>query len=205
MGAMLIHRHDDASADDERWRAFVVRQGFGHFIAPGGGRPLPAVVPTQFVLDGDHVVLHLAAPNPVLAALAENPLAMLSVAGDWAYVPGSWKAIGDEDPRRGIPTTYYAAVQLTGEATVHEDPEAVAAVLRQQLGAYEPGADYVDPLEHGGRLRAIRGTELAVREVRAKFKYGGNVDAEHRRHVADRLRERRAPGDAAALAYVRTD
>jgi len=32
----------------------------------------------------------------------------LSVAGDWAFIPGSWKAIGDEDPEYGIPTTYYA-------------------------------------------------------------------------------------------------
>ena len=43
---------------------------------------------------------------------------VLSVAGDWSYIPSAWKAIGDEDPRFGIPTTYYAGVQLTGTATV---------------------------------------------------------------------------------------
>ena len=31
-----------------------------------------------------------------------------------AAVPAAWKAIGDEDPTLGIPTTYYAAVQLVG-------------------------------------------------------------------------------------------
>ena len=35
-------------------------------------------------------------------------------------------------------------------------------------------------------------------EVRAKFKYGGNVDAAHRLAVAERLAERGGPGDAAA-------
>ena len=39
-------------------------------------------------------------------------------------------------------------------------------------------------------------------EVRAKFKYGGNVDAAHRVAVAEHLAERGGPGDAAARAYV---
>jgi transcriptional regulator len=40
--------------------------------------------------------------------------------------------------------------------------------------------------------------------VRAKFKYGGNVDAEHRLAVVDRLKRRNGPGDAAAAAHVRS-
>jgi len=200
---MLVRSHDDASDDEDRWRAFVTATGFGHLVAAGRDHDVPVVVPTQFVLDGDRVVLHLAAPNPVFARLAEHPRCVMSVAGDWAYVPAAWKAIGDEDPRRGIPTTYYAAVQLTGTATVLDEPEAVAGVLRRQLAVLEPGADLVDPLAHGAKLRAIRGIEVAVDEVRAKFKYGGNVDRAHRDAVAARLSERQGPGDAAALAQLR--
>ncbi|MDT4917075.1 MAG: transcriptional regulator, partial [Pseudonocardiales bacterium] len=48
-----------------------------------------------------------------------------------------------------------------------------------------------------------RGIRLAVREVRAKFKYGGNVDDAHRAEVARRLAERGGPGDAAALGHLR--
>ena len=99
-------------------RVANVRHGAG-FRAPRGRRPgrdVAVVVPTQFVLDGDDVVLHLARPNPIWAAIEENERVVLSIAGDWAFVPSSWKAIGDEDPARGIPTTYYAAVQLIGAA-----------------------------------------------------------------------------------------
>jgi transcriptional regulator len=160
------------------------------------------VVPTQFSLVGDEVWFHLAAPNPVFAALAEQPMALLSVAPDWAYIPGAWKAIGDEDPRSGIPTTYYAAVQLAGPARVEADPGEIAAVLRHQLGEQEPGADYVDPLRHGARLRAIRAVKLQIETVRAKYKFGGNVDAEHRRAVDERLAQRNRPGDAAARAHL---
>ena len=183
---------------------FVRAQGFGHLVAGGRNRDVPVVVPTQFTLLGaDEVVLHLARPNPIWAALEENPAVVLSVAGDWAYVPAAWKAIGEEDPRLGIPTTYYAAVQLIADATVVDDLEGKAAILREQLADQEPGSDVADPVEHGRRLSGIRGLRLAVRDVRAKFKYGGNVDDEHRAAVAEHLTARRGPGDAAALAHLR--
>ena len=198
---MLIHRWD-TPLDGDEWRAFVVSNAFGHLVAAGTGRHAPVVVPTQFVLDGDVVLLHLAAPNPIWAAIAENPTVVLSVAGDWAYVPSAWKAIDGEDPRRGIPTTYYAAVQLIGDATVVDDSDRVAEILRTQLADLQPDDDVVDPTEHGARLRAIRGLRIAVEEVRAKFKYGGNVDADHRRAVHDRLLDRAGPGDVAAARHV---
>jgi transcriptional regulator len=202
---VLIHPWDQAASDDE-WVAFARAQQFGHFVAAGRGRDVPVVVPTQFALvDASLVVLHLARPNPVWGALDENPAAVLSVAGDWAYIPAAWKAIGDEDPRMGIPTTYYAAVQLIGTCEVIDDAETKAEILRTQLGVTEPGSDVADPAEHGRRLNTIRGIRLHVEDVRAKFKYGGNVDAEHRREVAARLAERAGPGDAAALTHLSLD
>lgn len=192
----------DAGTEPE-WRAFVAAHPFGELVAAGRDRSVPVIVPTQFVLTGDEILIHLVGRNPVWDAIAENDRVVLAVSGDWAYVPSDWKVVGDEDPRRGIPTTYYASVQLTGRARVETAPEEVAAVLRAQLGVLQPGVDVVDPAEHGARLRAIRGLRIAVDEVRAKFKYGGNVDDGHRRAVLDRLEERDGPGDAAAAAHLR--
>jgi transcriptional regulator len=200
---VLIHPWD-AGASEQEWLDFVRAQGFGHLVAAGRDRNVPVVVPTQFALPSpDEVLLHLARPNPIWTALAENPVVVLSVAGDWAYIPTAWKAIGDEDPRLGVPTTYYAAVQLIAVATVVDDDEGKAAILRVQLGATEQGSGAADPLEHGRRLNSIRGLRLSVREVRAKFKYGGNVDDAHRAEVAVRLAGRDGPGDAAALMHLR--
>jgi transcriptional regulator len=126
----------------------------------------------------------------------------MSLAGDWAYVPAAWKAVDGEDPAWGIPTTYYAAVQLICDAEILDDPEQKAAVLRHQLAWLEPDAELVDPLEHGRTLRGIRGLRLSVREVAAKFKYGGNADDAHRRAVAEHLTQRDDPGDAAALRHL---
>jgi transcriptional regulator len=204
---VLVHPWD-APDDDDEVRAFVTRQGFGHLIAPGAGRELPVVVPTQYVVtapSGDgpfDVLLHLARPNPVWAALEERPVAVLSVAGDWAYVPSAWKAVEDEDPALGIPTTYYAAAQLVADVEVVDDDIGKLAILRQQLATYEPEVAHADPEVHTRRLPGIRGVRLRVRSVTGKFKYGGNVDAAHRKAVAEALAARNGPGDAAARAHL---
>lgn len=203
---MLIHRYDEA-LDEGEWRGFVRAVGFGHLVAAGVGRDYPVVVPTQFAFveegGSDFVLLHLARPNPIWGALEETPRVVLSVAGDWAFIPASWKAVGEEDPAYGIPTTYYAAVQLLGSAEVFKEPDEIAAVLRRQLASLPLDRGQVDPAEHGAKLHSIRGIRITVSEVRAKFKYGGNVDAEHRLAVAARLDARDGPGDRAAAAHLR--
>jgi transcriptional regulator len=205
----------DATLGEDEWRAFVESHAFGHLVAPGGReRDLPVVVPTQFVLETHtdthphvHTVwLHLVRANPVFAALAENPSVLVSVAGDWAFIPSSWKAIEGEDPALGIPTTYYGAVQLVGTATVHDErtsPGSVAAILRRQLATLQPDLDVADPaVAHAARLLGILGIEIQVHDVSAKFKYGGNVDEAHRRAVVERLRRRGLHDDEAAAEHV---
>jgi transcriptional regulator len=203
---VLVHPWD-SPLDGDEVVGFVVATGFGHLIAPGR-RALPVVVPTQYVLDdgaGDgfpDVLLHLARPNPIWSALDENPVAVLSVAGDWAYVPSNWKTVEGEDPSLGIPTTYYAAAQLVCDVEVIDDDEAKLAILRRQLGALQPDAGHADPSVHLRKLPGIRGIRLRVREVTGKFKYGGNADAAHRLAIADRLADRGGPGDAAARRHL---
>jgi transcriptional regulator len=197
----------DATLGEPEWRAFVDAHPFGHLVARGGStREFPVVVPTQFVLAGSTVWLHLVRANPVFGALSEDPRVVLSVADDWAFVPSEWKAIGNEDPGLGIPTTYYGAVQLLGEARVHDErvaPGSVAEILRRQLSVFQPEVAVADPSEaHAAKLLGILGIEIRVSQVLAKFKYGGNVDAAHRRAVVARLNSRGGPGDDAAAEHV---
>jgi transcriptional regulator len=193
----------DRTFGEHEWRPFVEKQAFGHFIAPGAGLEYPAIAVTQYVVEGSEVLVHFARPNPVLEALEANPRAVLSVAGDWAFIPSDWKAIGHEDPTLGIPTTYYAAVQLKGHAEVRDSPDAIADVLLRQLAAFQPSTPVADPLvAHAGKLNSIRAVVLSVEEVAAKFKYGGNVDRDHREAVIDHLRTRRGPGDLSAASHA---
>ena len=152
----------DATRGEDEWRPFVEAHRFGHLVAPGGPeRDCPSSCPPNSCSTDDTVWLHLVRANPVFDALAENPRVLLSVADDWAFIPSTWKAIGDEDPALGIPTTYYGAVQLVGTATVHDErttPGTVAAVLRRQLAAFQPDVAVADPeVTHPEKLRAILG------------------------------------------------
>ncbi len=196
----------DATLGEAEWRPFVEANSFGHLVAAGRHRDVPVVVPTQFVLEGDTVHLHLVRKNPLFAALAENPRVLLSVAGDWAFIPSAWKAIGDEDPALGIPTTYYAAVQLIGTATVHDErdtPGSVAAILRHQLQSCNRTSMWPSPRRPiPTSCSPSWASASPSTRYRAKFKYGGNVDEPHRLAVVDHLQERQGPGDAAAAGHV---
>jgi transcriptional regulator len=207
---MLIKKHDAAISEDE-WKTFLASRDFGELIASGRGRDVPIVVPTHFIYDGDHTIrLHLAAPNPVWEALAENPLALISVYGDYSYIPTQWNANPGAPIEYGVPTSYYAAVQAIVRTRTVDDPEQLAAILRAQLAHFQPEGGHapVEPdNDYGTYFDAIRGIVCTIEDVRAKFKYGGNKTVEHRLRIAAQLAERDRGYDAAARAQLlrRTD
>jgi len=201
---MLIHRHDEPLTDSE-WRDFLKTHDFGDLIVPGAPtRDLPIVVPTHFIWDGDKtVLLHLARINPVWEAIAERPRALLSVFGAYAYIPGHWNQ--DE---YGVPTSYYAAVQLACDIEATDDDSALAKILESQLAHFQPEGKHA-PVEagenpYGKKLSAIRGLRLTVTDVRAKFKFGGNRTEEHREVIAKKLDERGRGLDSEARGYTLT-
>jgi transcriptional regulator len=198
----------DAPQDDDEWRGFLLRHDFGQLIAGGRDRDLPVVVPTHLLYEGgDTVWLHLARPNPVWEPLVEHPRAVLTVIGDYVYVPARWNANPGTDPAYGVPTSYYATVQVACDVRIIDDPEQKAALLTRQLGHFEPAGAAREPVlvateSDRRQLPGIRGIELTVTGVRAKFKYGGNKTPEHRGTIAEHLADRDGPMDEAARAHL---
>ncbi len=202
---MLIRKHDAAIADDE-WKAFLGARDFGELIASGRGRDVPVVVPTHFIYDGDHTIrLHLAVPNPVWDALAENPLALVSVYGDYSYIPTQWNANPGAPVEYGVPTSYYAAVQAVVRIRAVDDPDELTEILRAQLAHFQPEGGHAEVRpdnDYGKQLGGIRGIVCTIEEVRAKFKYGGNKSVEHRLRIADHLAERGQGHDGGARVQL---
>ncbi|RSD21763.1 FMN-binding negative transcriptional regulator [Amycolatopsis eburnea] len=201
---MLIHPWD--AADDSEWREWLSSHDFGQLIAGGTGRDLPVVTPAHFAFDGDRtVVTHLARPNPIWPLLEEHPRALLTVVDDYTYIRADWNTAAD--PAHGVPTSYYATVQLEGDVRLVDDPAAKAELLDKQLRHFEPdGARApVSATEGPDRrlLPGIRGIEFTITGVRAKFKFGGNKTAEDRERIGARLAERGGRLDGAALTQLR--
>jgi transcriptional regulator len=196
---VLIHPWD-AARDGNEWRSWLRTRDFGQMAANGTDGGPPVMVPTHFLFDGDgEVVLHLARPNPIWVALEANPTVLVSVHDDYAYIPSTWRS---DSPDNGVPTSYYASVQLTCTAKIVDDKEGKAEILRRQLAHHQPdGGHGVVAAEEGPyrkMLSAIRGLRLEVVGVRAKFKYDDHRPVEFRERIAGELAGRNLPGDAGA-------
>jgi transcriptional regulator len=204
---MLIHPWD-ATQDDAEWREWLTGHDFGQLIAGGAGRDLPVVTPAHFAFDGDSaIVTHLARPNPIWPLLEEHPRALLTVVDDYTYIRADWNTAAGADPARGVPTSYYATVQLEGDVRLVDDPAEKASLLDKQLRHFEPdGARAaVSATDAPDRrlLPGIRGIEFTITGVRAKFKFGGNRTAEDRERIATKLTERGGRLDEEALTQLR--
>jgi transcriptional regulator len=189
---MLIHPWDAGS--DPEWREWLTGRQFGQLIAVDADA-LPVVAPTPFLFDGrDRILLHLARPNPIWPALEARGVAMLAVVDDYTHVPGTWRPNDGAPPNTGVPTEYYAAVQLSGPVDLVDDPAAKAEILRRQLAGYGMADEHapVDPdaPPYGRLLPGIRGIVLHIRDVRAKFKYDDKRSVDTQRTVAAKLAER---------------
>ncbi|MER6398346.1 FMN-binding negative transcriptional regulator [Kitasatospora sp. NPDC001603] len=198
---MLIRSWD--RGDEAEWRAWLAQgRDFGLLAANGLPGQGPVLVPTHFLLDVERgeILLHLAAPNPLFAAVRADPEVTLAVTDDYAFAPGHWRG----EP--GTPTSYYASVQFLCTAEIVEDAAGKAAILNRQLAHFQPETPdtRVAPGEapFGPLLSGLRGLRLTVRTVRAKFKYDDKKGAAEQRAVADRLAERDRGLDAAARTQL---
>jgi transcriptional regulator len=202
---MLIHPWDRASEDT--WRAWLAPRDFGTLAANGPDGGAPVLVPTHFLYEGgDEVVLHLARPNPFWAAVQANPRVTLAVTGDYAFIPGTWRAPAGTAPEDGVPTSYYTSVHLICTATVIDNPEEKAALLDRQFRRFQPDTPQppIVPGEppFGRMLSSLRLLRLHIDEVLAKAKYDNHKDDEHATRVRAGLTERGLPLDATVAARL---
>ncbi|MEV0642274.1 FMN-binding negative transcriptional regulator [Streptomyces sp. NPDC050619] len=204
---MLIHPWD-APRDDTEWQRWLAAHDFGQLAVNGLPGEPPHVQPLHFAYDAGRaeVVTHLARPNPLWPAVEANPDVLLSVVDDYAYVPGPWQAPPDVPAEHGVPTSFYAAVQLRCRARLVDDPAEKAELLNRQVGHFQPegGSARVAAGEapYGRMLSGIRGLRLDVVDVRAKFKYASHKPEEVQDRIAAGLEGRSGPRDAAARGHL---
>ncbi len=201
---MLIHPWDSATPDE--WRDWLgTTAPFGHLCVNNRDpNEAPLVLPTHAVVEGTELIVHLARPNPVWSHIAAHPRVRFSVTGDYAYIPSTWRAKAGGPDEDGVPTSYYAAVQFVCDATIIDDPDAKADLLRRQLAHLQPHGDHaavdVDLPPYGRMIPGIRGLRLEIVDVIAKFKFDDHNPTDHRLRVAANLAARAELQDRGAAA-----
>src|SRR3954451_11456135 len=189
---MLIHPWD-AAVDRTEWQDWLASTDRFGMLAVNNLDPAkaPLMLPTHFTVAGDELLMHLARPNPVWPHLEAAEEVRLAVIGDYAYIPSTWRAKAGGPDEDGVPTSYYATVQFVCDATVVDDPELKAELLRTQLRHLPPEGDpaavHVAQPPYGRMLPGIRGLRLPIVDVVAKFKYDDHNPTEHRLSVAEKL------------------
>jgi transcriptional regulator len=205
---MLIHPWD-AALDAAEWRNWLAgTDRFGVLVVGSLERDrAPVVVPTHFTLADRELLVHLARPNPVWPHLEAAAEVRLVVMGDYAFIPGYWRAAPGAPEDEGVPTSYYGTVQFVCRPTVVDDPDDKAVILDAQLADFQPEGRHADvaadQAPYGRLLPGIRGLRLEVLRVEAKFKYDDQKRVEHRERVIDRLQERGRGLDESVAAQQR--
>ena len=164
---MLIHPWD-AALEPAEWQDWLASTDRFGMLAVNNLDPThaPLVVPIHFTGAGEELLMHLARPNPVWPHLEAAAEVRLTVIGDYAYIPGYWRAKAGGPDEHGVPTSYYTTVQFLCRPTVVDDPQGKAEILTAQL------ADF----QHEGRHAQRRRRRAAVRRDAAR----------HPRRPADR-------------------
>lgn len=188
----------DAAISGTEWREWLAdTDRFGILVVNNlDAAHAPLAVPTHFTVDaeGAELLVHLARPNPVWSHLEAATEVRLVVTGDYAYIPGYWRAADDVPETSGVPTSYYAAVQFVCRPIVVDDPQGKAQILSAQLADLQSEGRHapvqVDDGPFARMLPAIRAVRLEVLSLEAKFKYDDHKPVEMRRRISSQLDDR---------------
>ena len=183
--------HFNAMTDDREIRQMVAEVGSAQLITVGaGGYPLATLLPV--IWRGDTVIAHMARANQHWKAIGSDCPVLLVVTGPQAYISPNWYASKGEHGKV-VPTWNYSVVQLSGRATVHDDPDWVRGAVDELVERHEGHRDEAwrcgDAPEKyiQGQLRAIVGVEISVERVEAKAKLSQNRSDADREGVVEGL------------------
>ena len=163
-----------------------------------GDESIPHVGLYPFVYDAKTFDLHLVRSDEQIKDLKARPRCALEVDDILAVIPSYWVS----REYGGAATAYHRTVIFECEATVVEDPGAVAAQQERLLARDQPEGGFrpLDPESplYRGAMAQLAAVRLDINRWHAKFKLGQNRPAEARRQVIAELRKRGRPNDGRA-------
>jgi transcriptional regulator len=186
-----LHRQEDLDAIF----ALMAAHPLALLISHGTGGLLANAVPFTRFEDGSRfggLRAHLARANPQWRDLAGGGEALVVFQGAGHYITPSWYATKRETGKV-VPTWNYVMAQARGTVRVIEDADWLRAQVGQltderEAGREKPWAVGDAPEDFvAGQLRAIVGIEIAVSELRGKWKASQNRPQADREGVIEGL------------------
>ena len=177
----------------ETLHALIRAHPLGLLISSDAGDVQANAVP--FILKPDTgpkgiLQAHVARANPQWQHLQGGARALVVFQGPEAYVTPSWYATKKEHGKV-VPTWNYAIVQVRGAVTVHESPEWLlpqisALTESHESNRAEPWAVTDAPERYiEAQMRGIVGIEIAIEDIRGKWKMSQNRSEADKTGVAE--------------------
>jgi len=187
---MYIPRHNRVE-DDEPLFALMEQFSFATLVTAGDGAPLATHLP--FVLDracGEHGMIlgHMARANGQWRSFLAGAEALVIFQAEHGYISPAWYEV-----QPSVPTWNYMVVHAHGTPRIVEEPDRIAASLRQlvdhhERGFAEPWDMAVLPEEYVAKMmRGIVAFEIPITRLEGKFKLSQNRSVEDRRRVVAAL------------------
>ena len=191
-------------AHQDKLTAFIRQHGFGLLVSTHEHRPFASHLP--FLHDAGkggqgRLLGHMARANPQWQSLADGQEALIVFQGPHAYISPSWY----DAP--GVPTWNYAVVHVRGTAQLIEDGPGLWSLVQRMTEHYEaalaqPWRPTLSETERERLLGMIVGFEIAITDIRGKFKLSQNRSPQIRANVIRHLRAGASPDGVAVAALM---
>jgi transcriptional regulator len=193
-----LHQQADRAAIVELIRAHPL----GLLISHGPSGLLANLIP--FLIEGDMLLGHVARANPQWRDLQQADEALVVFQGPQHYISPSWYET-KRQTHKVVPTWNYLTVQARGRPRVTDEAPwlraQIEALTNKQEGARAEPWKVSDAPEDfiAMQMRAIVGVEMAVTDLKGKWKASQNRSEADRAGVIAGLN---ADGDPQALAMA---
>lgn len=168
---------------------FAQSIGFGTLIITNNSDPVLSHLP--FVIEDDHIDMHLVRSNPIARAVTSATNAKLAVTGPHGYISPDW--YGTEDQ---VPTWNYTAVHFSGRLTplpseqLEDVLNSISAEFEQRLLPKTPWTtEKMDNDVRVKMMRMIQPFRFEIEDMETTFKLNQNKSETVRHSAASKVAE----------------
>lgn len=197
-----MRRKEFSIEEHKEIEEFLGEMSFG-YLGTVGEDGCPHLTPLNYVYLEGSIYFHGSHAGAKMREIAEAGKVSFAVAKEFAIIPSYYS-----DERLACPATaFFKSVHIRGLAEKVDGLEEKAQVLTAFMEKLQPegGYDPITPLdpEYMKGLKAVAVVRIKPEEITAKFKFGQNMNEEHRGKIMTGLEERSKPEDLETIEMMK--
>ena len=165
-------------------------------------RGVPALVPVNFVLDGDFLYFHGKRSGRKMTLICNDPRIGISIVKDYGIIPSYFST---DDGRACPATNFFISLECQGEASLIEKVEEKAKIMELLMRKYQPEGGYrpLNTPDYAGVLEATSVIRIDLLAIKYRVKLGQQLPKSRFDRIVDSLEKRNASGDSALAELMK--